>query len=32
LIGLLVTGLRSHPSAVQEGLTGHRLASIVHGL
>jgi len=25
LIGLLLTGLRSHPSAVQEGLTGYRL-------
>jgi len=29
LIGLLVTGLRSHPSAVQEGLTGHRLVVAV---
>jgi len=28
LIGLLVTGLRSHPSAVQEGLTGHRLVAV----
>jgi len=28
LLGLLVTGLRSHPSAAQEGLIGRRLVAV----